>query len=226
MGLTETYIAGRRCLVGLNGDAPTVLSAASSPAEETAEELVAKLAGIRECPPFGLLLYEVGDWNAELSPWPGRTRIGTFGGKAEETLLWLGQSALPFIRASSRGPVILAGYSLAGLFSLWCMSRGNLADGIVSCSGSLWYPDWDAYMRTAKAQRPCVVYLSLGDREARTRDPDMSRVEERTKEQALRLNGDRNVTESILVSESGGHFQDCSGRLARGIAWALGKLTK
>lgn len=223
MELKEILLEGRRCLFRICENAPTVLIGTSSPAENLIREIPLnseKTDGMT----FGVFFYEIQNWNRDLSPWQAETGIGSFEGMAGETLEWLGNSAAAFLNRMQSGPLILAGYSLAGLFSLWCMSNSSLFSGCVSCSGSLWFPGWDEYMQTAAIRRSCAIYLSLGDREARTKDPDLSRVEAATAKQQQLLSKDPNVVENIFCMEPGGHFNDAPGRLERGIRWTVGKL--
>jgi predicted alpha/beta superfamily hydrolase len=114
--------------------------------------------------------------------------------------------------------VYLAGYSLAGLLAAYALFRLPGLAGAVCCSGSLWFP---GFLEYAESHEPggSRVYLSLGDREKKSRNPVLSRVEECTLRFRDRL-ADRGVT-CAFFPEPGNHFQDPDGRLARGIAWCL-----
>lgn len=173
---------------------------------------------------FSILMYEVDDWNRYLTPWPARTRIGSFSGEAATTLKWLEGALIPFIRKRTDQPLIHVGYSLSGLFSMWCMSQSSLFTGFISCSGSLWFPGWKEYMITAKAQTDCYVYMSFGLKESLIKDPDMCKVEENTLLQQLRLVSDKHVIDSYLRFEPGGHFNEPEKRIAHGIVWMLDKM--
>ena len=212
-------LCGRQCRFFEGGDAAVVLRGV--PRADWDDSGLAKQARTLAGAGVSTFVYPVGEWNDDFSPWPAETRAGTFGGQAAKTLAFLRDGAVPFLRGRKEAPLILAGYSLAGLFSLWCMGQGVDFDGYVSCSGSLWYPEWENYMRSARASTACCVYLSLGDREAATRNPDLRRVEEMTVAQSLRLVADRHVTDSVLVMEKGGHFAEPDARLTRGILWAV-----
>lgn len=219
MNSEKIELSGRSCRFFEGGDAAIVLRGV--PEADWDDKRVAQQTRLLADNGVSAFVYPVGEWNDDFSPWPAVTRAGTFGGQAEKTLAFLRGEAVPFLRAKKDAPLILAGYSLAGLFSLWCMGQGAGFDGYVSCSGSLWYPEWDQYMKTARADRKCCVYLSLGDREAATRNPDLRRVEEMTVAQSLKLVADRNVTDTVLVMEKGGHFAEPDARLARGIRWTV-----
>lgn len=218
MNSEKIELSGRICRFFDGGDTGVVLRGV--PEADWDDKRIAQQNRLLADTGVSTFVYPVGEWNDDFSPWPAVTRAGTFGGQAEKTLAFLREEVVPFLHAQKDTPLILAGYSLAGLFTLWCMGRGAGFDGYVSCSGSLWYPGWDQYMKTARADRKCCVYLSLGDREAATRNPDLRRVEEMTVAQSLKLVADRNVTDTVLVMEKGGHFAEPDARLARGIRWA------
>ena len=67
----------------------------------------------------------VESWNDALSPWKAPAVWGKqgFGGKAGETLRFLTEQVIPTLEQQFPLPenvkIILGGYSLAGLFSLW-----------------------------------------------------------------------------------------------------------
>ena len=161
------------------------------------------------------------DWNRDLSPWPAPPAFrkgGAFAGGADAFL----QDVLSRAAGAERalpGPVrrrFIAGYSLGGLFALWALTKTPLLDGAACASSSLWYPDFLSYLRAHPPLNPrCAVALSLGDREADTRNPVLGRVEDRTRE-----------TRDLLCSlgipcslrmEEGTHFTDGEGRLLRAV---------
>lgn len=148
----------------------------------------------------------------------GELKRGAYG-EAEETLAYIEDVLLPCIRrAYGDMPCVLAGYSLGGLFALWAAYRTESFDGICAVSPSLWVRGWDAY---AEGRVACAdaVYLSLGDKEERARNVRMAAVGDCVRRQASRLT--RQFTEGKTVFEwnRGGHFDDESGRMARGLAW-------
>ena len=63
------------------------------------------------------------------------------------------------------------------------------------------------------------LYLSLGDREARTRNPMMRPVEDKTR--ALAAFYEAQGVPTVLEMNPGGHFNEPERRMARGIAWIL-----
>ena len=74
------------------------------------------------------------------------------------------------------------------------------------------------YMRD-NILRTSAVYLSLGDKEEKTRNPVMSTVGERIRE-AHRLLEERGI-KTVLEWNQGNHFKDAEIRTARAFAWAI-----
>lgn len=184
-----------------------------------AEAVFALLCEATEAP-FRMLAFSVTDWNRDLSPWPAAAvfRGQPFDGQAGETLQWLGEQIEP--GAACR---VIGGYSLAGLFSLWAFYETGLFRGAASCSGSLWFPGWLEYAQTKSAPRGSALYLSLGEKEPRARNPLMAQVGACTEAQ-LELARSQGM-EAVLRWHPGGHFQDPPGRVAQGFAWLLSAIT-
>lgn len=163
---------------------------------------------------------EVEDWDRELSPWPAPPVFGRvpFGGGARQTLDGLIDDILP--RFDPGLPRIIGGYSLAGLFALWAHYETDAFCGVAAASPSVWYPGWDEY---ADAHGPRgIAYLSLGDREARTRNRQMATVADAIRRQARRFES----IPSTFEWNPGNHFTDPDLRTAKGFAWGLNTLTK
>ena len=200
-------------------DAPLVLLLCG---QESGEAVFAAAleAGARR---FFLAAIPVEDWDGSLSPWraPQPFRGGEFSGGADAFLRRLEGELLPAIRAAlpaPASPCYPAGYSLAGLFSVYALYRSAAFAGAVSASGSLWFPGFAEFAAAREPLRPPRrVYFSLGDRESRTKNPVFRRTEETTSalSAALREKG----AESVFERNPGGHFQDPEKRMARGIAW-------
>ena len=116
--------------------------------------------------------------------------------------------------------VYLGGYSLAGLFALWAGYQSDLFDGIAAASPSVWYPNWANFAQSHTMLTP-LAYLSLGDKEERTRNQVMAQVGKNIRLQhqllAKQLGDDR----CVLEMNHGGHFVDPAGRTARAFAWLL-----
>lgn len=128
-----------------------------------------------------------------------------------------GHASLPANQQINR-KYILAGYSLAGFFALWASYQTDLFSDIAAVSPSVWYPGWIDYAKKhqTRAER---IYLSLGDREEKTRNAMMSQVGDAIRGQYQLLQRD-NIP-STLEWNPGNHFRDNGLRMAKGIAWCL-----
>lgn len=164
---------------------------------------------------FRLLALQVADWNRDLSPWPAPPVFGKvpFGNGAKETL----QEVLTFT-ADPAKKYYLGGYSLAGLFALWAACESAVFRGIAAASPSIWFPAFCDYLKEKTFQSPCV-YLSLGDKEKKTRNPVMANVEDRIRDVFDLFQG-QNLT-CTLEWNKGNHFQDNDIRTAKAFAWVL-----
>lgn len=185
-------------------------------------ETVKSLAPGRD---FVLVSFEVESWNSGFSPWyaPAVRGDEAFGGDGEATLAYLTEELIPTVRGEtgSRGSCFAAGYSLAGLFALWAFLKTDIFRGAAGCSASLWFPGWRDFADSNPPDgKNGLVYLSLGEKEERTRNPLMSTVGDAVRdfsERAERAQGIR----SVLCMQPGGHFNNPELRLASGIAWLI-----
>ena len=189
----------------------------------------AEIAAMAACPlPFALAAFQVEDWGRDLSPWEAPPVFGKvpFGGGAEETLRFVAERLLPQLRtllpAPEERPLCLGGYSLAGLFSLWAATQTGLFSGVAAASPSVWFPGWLDHAR-AHPIRASAVYLSLGDREGRAKNPLMAAVGERIREQYALLGEDCAAT---LEWNPGNHFKDPAERTAKAFCWVAGQLSR
>ena len=225
MKLDEFEIKGRRCVYRAD-EQPEVLLVEAIDAREL-EGLDAELSAIKEgCKHrFAYVALIVEDWNTELAPWTAAPVFGKvpFGDGARNTLEFIKDGVIPEMRhlfGSLKGAdVIIGGYSLAGLFALWCCYECDLFTGVAAASPSVWYPEWMRYIgsHNPNAKR---IYLSLGDAEAKTKNETMATVEQNIKDMYDMLNGLPGV-ESTLVFNPGGHFKDPALRTAQAFIWAL-----
>ena len=172
--------------------------------------------------PFTLAAFKVNDWNSELAPWAAPPVFGkiSFGEGAEETLAFITVQMFPMLREKGiyTPHCLLGGYSLAGLFSLWASYQTDKFEGIAAASPSVWFPKW---LDFAQANNPQArsIYLSLGDKEEKAKNPVMARVgnaickqEEMFKEQGVN---------TILEWNAGNHFVDSERRISKGFAWLM-----
>ena len=118
---------------------------------------------------FLLIAFKIDNWNNNLSPWQAPAVFGNegFGQGANETLL----KVLSELNDSNK-KYYIGGYSLAGLFALWASFNTNKFIGVASASPSIWFPKFIDYMKD-NSIKTSKVYLSLGDKEEKTRNPLM-----------------------------------------------------
>ncbi len=167
---------------------------------------------------FRLRAVKIEDWNRDLSPWPAPAVFGNadFGGAASETL----RKVLELCGEEGREYVI-GGYSLAGLFALWAAHETERFSAVAAASPSVWFPGFTEYMKE-RTIHSRTVYLSLGDREERTRNPVMAAVGDRIREIHDLLKERQTVC--TLEWNSGNHFRDADVRTAKAFAWVLNRL--
>ena len=112
------------------------------------------------------------DWNLDLSPWQAPAVFGkdAFGGGASDML----SAMLPLCEDKAK-TYYIGGYSLAGLFALWAAYQTDTFKGVAAVSPSVWFSDFENYVFQNRIQTE-AVYLSLGDKEEKTRNPVMPQV--------------------------------------------------
>lgn len=187
-------------------------------------------------------------WEENFSPWcaPRVFAKGpNFGDGAQKTLDTLINQVIPWTESELTEPPayrVLVGYSLAGLFSLWAgvsqqVARGCQPDDVSSqhddapvatfqrigaVSGSFWFPGLLDYVEQ-QLRRGAVgltyAYLSLGDRESRTPNPQIMHVRENAELLASKLES-AGIT-SIFELNRGNHFQNVEGRIQKALDWLV-----
>ncbi len=161
-------------------------------------------------------------WDHDMTPWycPPLTPDDTpCTGGADDYLELLLTEILPQAVKLTQGTpsfVGIAGYSLAGLFALYAMYQCDAFDRVASMSGSLWFPDFKEYvLQHELRKRPEKLYLSLGDKEAHTRNQYLKTVRDNTQTMVSHYKQlGLNVTWEL---NPGNHFKDAALRSAKGI---------
>lgn len=166
---------------------------------------------------FCLIAVKVKSWNTDLSPWRAAAVFGKedFGDGAEKTL-----SEVTALCSDPGKDYYVGGYSLAGLFALWAAYNTAHFKGAAAASPSVWFPGFTDFMRTHELKAG-AVYLSLGDREEKTRNPVMATVGEKIREaySILKEQG----ADCTLEWNQGNHFKDADLRTAKAFAWLLNR---
>lgn len=180
----------------------------------------------RGCAAFTLAAVSGLLWHQDMSPWaivPFTEKDTPCTGGADEYLQVLTQKIMPAVEQLVPGKVLwrgLAGYSLAGLLALYAMYQTEAFTRIASISGSLWFPGFREYVFSKEMKViPEAVYVSLGAKESRTRNPYMRTVQVCTEE--IQAFYRRKGINTVYELNPGNHFQNVIQRTASGIAWIL-----
>ena len=188
-------------------------------------------------------------WEENFSPWCAPrvfAKGSNFGDGAQKTLDTLINQVIPWAELELTEPPayrVLVGYSLAGLFSLWagvsqqvtCGCQPGTATGapaapqpvatfqrIGAVSGSFWFPgllDYVDQQLNEGAVGLTHAYLSLGDREARTPNPQIMHVRENAELLANKLEN-AGITSTFELNR-GNHFQNVEGRMQKALDWLV-----
>ena len=179
-------------------------------------------------PALNFVLIASNNRTDDYTPWPllaSETLLMDFGGKAEEHLSFIKTCVVPFCEseyrfASSAEKRVIGGYSLGGLFSLYAAVNTNLFGTALSCSSSLWFPDFLDYLKEHpfKAAHP-KLYMSVGDQEGTTAtnltaDQTLNTIALKDFYEPKFQPGDFKFT-----LEVGNHGNNISGRAWRAIEW-------
>ena len=116
----------------------------------------------------------------------------------------------------------LFGYSLGGLTAVYALYKTDAFGVAASLSGSLWFDGFCAFMGREKPLRTDLrIYLSLGKKESRSKNPRMNRVAACTERAEEILAAQLGETGGKVFFEwnEGGHFHDIEGRFVKAIMW-------
>ncbi len=166
---------------------------------------------------FCLTAFKINDWNKDLSPWvaPAVFGIENFGDGAADTL-----KEILSLCTDKDKKYYIGGYSLAGLFALWASVQTDRFEGVAAASPSVWFPEFLDYIRERKPQ--CSkIYLSLGDKEEKTRNPVMATVGDKIRELDSFLA--QEGFDCVLEWNEGNHFKDFDIRTAKAFASVMSR---
>ena len=158
------------------------------------------------------------DWFRDLSPWnaPAVHRDIPFGDGAPETL----DGILQLVRNPEKR-YVLGGYSMGGLFALWAALQTDVFSSVAAVSPSVWFPGFAEYAASRRMMTECI-YLSLGSKEEKARNPVLSTVGNRIRE--LYGHFQAQGIPCCLEWNEGNHFMDPDLRTAKGFAWVLKRM--
>lgn len=151
------------------------------------------------------------DWNYCMTPWKYHDKnMGKTGG-GEEFLSWF----ISEIYDEKYQRQYIGGYSLGGLFALFAACEKELFDGVMSVSGSLWYPGaLEYFSEKSIGKRIGKIYMSLGDKESLTKNAEREKVGFNTEKLAEVFGRTKEV---FFEYNRGGHFTDISERIVKSI---------
>ena len=168
------------------------------------------------------------DWNKDLSPWKTKAVFKNgedFSGGGNKYLSYITNNVIPQIKNTINEKQLnieyyaIAGYSLAGLFALYAIYNTDVFSKVVSASGSLWFDGFIDYAKENKISNNIkTIYLSLGDKEAKTKNPIMASVYDKSIEY-YELYKDK--INCYFELNEGNHFKDVEMRMAKGIKYIL-----
>lgn len=198
-----------------NPEADTVLIQPTGEHEMASLENEVREIEKRTSKEFRFIATKVENWNDDLSPWkaPAVFKTEDFCGGASKTL-----ENIIALCADKNRKYYIGGYSLAGLFALWAACQTDIFSGVAAASPSVWFPGFIDYMKTYKMKSQ-NVYLSLGDREEKTRNPVMAQIGNCIKEEYRCLL--ENGINCILEWNKGNHFKEADIRTAKAFAWVM-----
>lgn len=192
-------------------------------------KLLSKREGDNE---WCMLTVQVSNWEHEMSPWVTNVNYKVVPDEipayidsgARVKLNSIIDEVMPDYESeypNANRKYIIAGYSLAGLFSLWASYQTDKFYGVMAASPSVWYEGWMEYIKenVCKAK---VAYLSLGNKEHKTRHPLMAKVADNIKEQKMILINQG--IDTFYEENQGNHFKDVTERMVKGIAYLIEKI--
>lgn len=150
------------------------------------------------------------DWNSQMTPWKYN---GTGMEKTGEGDRFI--EAFMDIFGSKDKNRYIGGYSLGGLMAMYMAYRCDGFDGVASVSGSMWYPGAiEFFSEKSIKENIKKVYISIGKKEALTKNSERAAVEANT----VRLvNVLEKKCETVFEMNEGGHFTDTVKRVEKAI---------
>ena len=224
---TELQIENRPCMVYAMPEPRCLVLTTLGAHERKDFETLARMLTKQTSVPFVLAAFTISDWEAELAPWadPALSQRPEVGTQTGATLEFVANALLPKLRGLyGTLPVILGGYSLAGLFALRAAYQQPLFAAVAAASPSVWIRGWMPFVQSHALLTP-NVYLSLGIKEEKTRNSALARVGDNIRAYHDLLTHSLGEEHTALVWHNGGHFTDCTLRLAQALAWCLNRIT-
>ncbi len=222
-------ISGRECLLYEEGEEPEVMLIQTLGIQERGS-IDSEVAMISEATgtSFVMAAFVIDDWEVELTPWHDlavskRQAVGEHSG---ETLRYVIDELIPYLHKEyGELPIVLGGYSLGGLFSLWSGYESDRFASIAAISPSVWIAGWQDYASQHPVKAP-YVYLSLGDREEHCRNKAIAQVGNNIRWEHEHLKQILGPDHTTLEWNPGNHFMDGARRTVKGFAWCINKVCR
>ena len=186
---------------------------------------------------YVLIGISIKDWNRYLSPWYCQKLFGKedndFKGEGQSTFNWLINKCIPkiekeILKIDNKVTIkrYIGGYSLAALFSLWVFyseqnKKEKIFNGVCACSPSLWFIKWEEYMKNKEALEESIIYLSLGDKEGKTKNEIFKKMKTGMDKMIEKVKNDKKIKKYIFEENKGGHYSDVELRMAKGFKWII-----
>ena len=222
---TEFLIDNRPCMVFSMPEPRSLVLTTLGAHERKDFQTLAQMLTKQTSVPFVLAAFTISDWETELAPWadPALSQRPEVGTQALATLDFVANALLPELQGRyDTLPVILGGYSLAGLFALWAAYQQPLFAAVAAASPSVWISNWMSFVQSHALLTP-NVYLSLGVKEEKTRNSALARVGDNIRVYHDLLTRSLGEEHTALIWHNGGHFTECTLRLAQALAWCISK---
>ena len=183
---------------------------------------------IKHQPALNFVLINTNNRTDDYTPWPlqaSESMPMDFGGKAAEHLSFFATHVIPFCEskyafASSEEKRVIGGYSLGGLFSLYAAVNNDLFGTVLSCSSSLWYPDFLDYLKEHPFKAPySKLYMSVGDQEGMTATNLTAAQTSNTIALKDFYEPKFQAGNYKFTLEEGNHGNDIPGRVERAVEW-------
>lgn len=175
---------------------------------------------------FSLLTIYGFEWNNSLSPYKASAIFKgapDFKGEAKDFLELVILKLISEVTTKEKlRPIYnaLVGYSMAGLFAVYALFNTDAFLKIGSVSGSLWYPNFVEFIKNNEVLHSIsTFYMSLGDKEKKTKNKIMSQVEANSLIIFDRISS--KISNSKFEFNKGNHFQDEPLRVAKCIVYLL-----
>lgn len=190
------------------------------------EERICGLLDETDCPDFTLAAIHHLNWNTDMVPWdcpPVFKGEPPYVGGADAYLDLLTEKIMPEVEKQIPGVPSwrgIAGYSLAGLFAVYAVTRVDCFSRVAAMSASLWFPNFEDYIRRHDLKKkPDFMYFSLGSREKHTGNPVFQTVQDHT-ENLCEYFSEQGIHTHFQLNP-GNHFKNIDGRQAAGLLWLL-----